>query len=102
MAAPRSPTVQVGLPTALPTLIDPNNVKEVFSNQLVGISVTDQNVHLTLSIVRPRHNNPGGPTDNENVVSERAVITVAAMNAIVEAYSQLLFAMQTQQAMKPN
>ena len=100
MASPKIPMQQAL--HALPALIDPNHIEETFANQLVGIGVTDGIVHITLSVVRARHNNPGGPSDNENVVTMRSVMPIATMNALVEAYGQLLSAIQFQQTMKPN
>lgn len=95
MASPKSPGQQM---VALPPLTDPNHVEETFANQLVGIGITDGIVHLTLSVVRARHNNPGGPTDNENVVAMRPVMPLATMSALVEAYGQLMTALRMQQA----
>jgi hypothetical protein len=95
MASPKNPVV--GQVVTLPVLTDPNSVQEAYSNQLVGIGIRDGIVHITLSIIRPRHNNPGGPSDDENVVVARDAMPTATMNALCEGYQQLLTAMQIQQ-----
>lgn len=100
MASPKLPGLQL---VAAPPLSDPNHVEETFANQMVGIGVADGIVHLTLSVVRARHNNnPGGPSGNENIVTMRPVMPLATMNALVEAYGQLQNALRMQQTIKPN
>lgn len=49
MSAPKKPVQQQKV---LP-LLDPNNVPEIFTNELTGIHVQDGNCHFTLSVVRP-------------------------------------------------
>ncbi len=98
MASPKLPG-QI----TLPPLTDPNNVKETFGNQLMGINYCDGIVHLTISMIRPRHKNPGSANDNENVVVLRPTFPMAVLDALVEAHRQLNVAMTMQQQnSKPN
>ncbi len=91
-----SPVTPGGQPP-LPPLQNLNKVTEIFANQLVGISVIDGNVHLTMSVIRPCHNT-NNPADNENVITIRNVITLSAWNAMLSASGQLFRAIQLQQS----
>lgn len=98
MASPKNPSQQA----LAPKLTDPNNVQEAFANYPVGISIRDGIVHITLSVIRPRHSGVVGPSDEENVVTSRTALPLTTMNALVEAYGQLQTAMHAQQFGKPN
>ncbi|MFA6139769.1 MAG: hypothetical protein WC684_03520, partial [Hyphomicrobium sp.] len=60
-------------------------------------------VHLTLSMIRPRHTNPGSPSDEENIVVLRPTFPMSVLESLVEAHRQLRIAMQMPPpATKPN
>lgn len=100
MASPKSPGHQPML--QLPTLTDPNHVEETYANHVAGLSVMNGDVHITLSMIRPQHNKPGGSSNNEHVVVDRPVLPLAIMQALVDNWGQLMRAMQVQQATKLN
>lgn len=93
MASPKAPAQQNVLP-----LTDPNHVQEVFANNVAGIRVSGDHVHITLSVVRPPHHPVGGP--DENVVAVRLVTPVATLNALGATLQQLALA-QTQAQQPP-
>ena len=98
MASPKHPGLHV---QSLPKLTDPNNVQEVYANHTVGLNYRDGMMHITFSVIRPRHSGATGP-DEENVVAVRIALPAMTMGALVDAYGQLQKAMQMQQAGKPN
>lgn len=94
MASPRYPTL-VGTGGAIPALTDPARVAETYANTLAGLGFNNGNVHITLGVVRSVHSITD-PNDNEHVVAVRTVIPLPVMAALVEAYGQLMSAMQMQ------
>lgn len=88
MSAPKKPQQQKTLP-----LLDPNNVPEIFTNELTGIHVQDGNCHLTLSVVRPKHADPN-INERERVVAARVVMPLHIADAMVGMYGQLKTAMK--------
>ena len=83
MSAPKAPAQQQVLP-----LLDPNNVSEMFANELAGIHLQDGNCHFTLSVVRPKHTNPNA-NEQERVIAARLVVTARTADMLVKAYEQL-------------
>ena len=88
MSAPEKPLQQKVLP-----LLDPNNVSELFANELTGIHVQDGNCHFTLSIVRPKHSNPN-TDEHERVITARVVVPLQTADVMVGMYTQLKSAMK--------
>jgi hypothetical protein len=99
MSSPKAPSQQ-----QLLALTDPNNVTEAFANTLVGLGIRDGIAHVTLSVVRPRHNTIGGATQDEQVMSARVAMPVPTLAALAQAFTQLQTAMRMQAtaAGKPN
>jgi hypothetical protein len=54
-------------------------------------------------MIRPRHTNPGSPSDEENIVVLRPTFPMSVLESLVEAHRQLRIAMQMPPpATKPN
>ena len=97
-----SPHAGNGSLDELPPLNDPNHVAECYANHTAGLSFRDGVVHLTLSVIRPlHHTNVTGP-HLENVVVARIALSEPAMQAVVQAFTQLFAAMQTPHPDKMN
>lgn len=95
MSAPTKPLQQKTLP-----LTDPNNVAEVFADELTGIQCRNGAAHLTFSVFRPKHSKAGAhanSTDHERVVTSRLVIPMNALEALAQANEQVKNAMKLNQ-----
>lgn len=101
MSVPKHPKSAVN---SLPKLTDPNTIQEVFANHLVGINIRDGIVHLTFSVIRPKHNLQTHGNDDENVVTARLALPISTMESLIGGFDHLKTAMQMQviQTSKPN
>lgn len=87
MSASKKPAQQKVLP-----LTDPNNVVEVFADELSGIQCGNGTAHLTFSVIRPKHSKAGSHAnsdDRERVVMARLVVPMQILEAITQAHERL-------------
>jgi len=84
------------MPPQLP-LSDPNDVPEVYADELAGISWTNGAVHLTYNVVRPTHAMPGtmqNDPDMRRLVVSRLVLPGQLLGPMIAALQQVQIAMQ--------
>jgi len=96
MAEPRQrKTVSPSKIASAPKPRDPDNLPVTFVNHVVGLSVRNGIVYLTLSVIRPSHT---AGTKDENVVVTRLCMPARTLSAVVEAEKQLRAAVQLRTA----
>ena len=69
-------------------LCDPHSVQEAYANRVV-LRVRDGLAHLTLCASRPSGTNENGEVVDENIVTGRAVMSVATLTSLFQSFQQI-------------
>ena len=80
--------------------LDPNDVPEIYADELTGVSITNGAVHITYNVVRPSHAMPGAMTndpDVKRIIVSRIVIPAQVLAPMIGIMQQVQNALQQQQ-----
>ena len=73
-------------------LVDPNEVPEVYADDLAGVSWTNGSVHFTYNVVRSNHAMPGtmsNDPDMKRIVVSRIVLPGQVLGSLIAALQQV-------------
>jgi hypothetical protein len=90
--------VQFPSPSQPPPLIDDPTVREVFADEVAGITVTNGNINLTFAAVRADHSK--NPATHHRMVTARLVIPIPTGVSLEAMLSQVFKDLQAKGFMK--
>jgi hypothetical protein len=75
-------------------LVDDPGVREIFSDNLAGVSFTQGNLSIVFAVIRPDHNKPGNPSVRH--VTGRIAMPITTASVLHENLGRILKELESQ------